>query len=147
MIHEAISDLIKIELAHVYQFDNRGEVQLYEFDSDVEYNGSRYGGYIRQIRSNRVNDNTIKNYWKTDYKLVLFVNKNKCLDDVKNIIANIDGASGKGDFLKIEVNTVYLDNLSNIKQEFKKLKDFGDKKVIIADISIFEIFCKTKINC
>jgi hypothetical protein len=144
MINEIISDLIKIELAHVFQFEKNGEVVLYNFDSDSIFDSKNFGGYLRQIKSTKIEDANVTNYYKTDYKLVLFFNPNRCFDDIKNILANVESIKRIGNITSIKVRTFYLDSVLNMKQE--KLKGLN-KKVIIADIEVNEIICKTSINC
>ncbi len=144
MINEIISDLIKIELAHVFQFEKNGEVVLYNFDSDSIFDSKNFGGYLRQIKSTKIDDSNVNNYYKTDYKLVLFFNPNRCFDDIKNILANVESVKRIGNITSIKVRTFYLDSVLNMKQE--KLKGLN-KKVIIADIEVNEIICKTSINC
>ena len=144
MINEIISDLIKIELAHVFQFEKNGEVVLYNFDSDSIFDSKNFGGYLRQIKSTKIDDSNVNNYYKTDYKLVLFFNPNRCFDDIKNILANVESVKRIGNITSIKVRTFYLDSVLNMKQE--KLKGLN-KKVIIADIEVNEIICKTLINC
>jgi hypothetical protein len=144
MINEIISDLIKIEIAHVFQYERNGELVLYHFDSDSIFDTKNFGGYVRQIKSTRIEDKNVTNWFKTDYKLVLFFDPRKCFDDVKNILVNVESTKRVGDILGIKVKTFYLDSVLNAKQE--KLKGFN-KKVIIVDIEVTEMICKTPINC
>lgn len=144
MINEIISDLIKIELAHVFQYEKNGELVLYNFDSDSMFDSKNFGGYLRQIKSTKIDDKNVTNYYKTDYKLVLFFNPNRCFDDIKNILANVETVKRIDNIVSIKVRTFYLDSVLNMKQE--KLKGLN-KKVIIADIEVNEIICKTSINC
>lgn len=144
MINEIISDLIKIELAHVFQFEKNGEIVLYNFDSDLIFDNKHFGGYIRQIKSSKIEDNNVSNYFRTDYKLVLMFDPKKCFDDIKNILANVESTKRVGDIVSIKVRTFYLDSVLNMKQE--KLKGIN-KKVIIADLEVNEIICKKSINC
>jgi hypothetical protein len=144
MINEIISDLIKIEIAHVFQYERNGEVVMFHFDSDSIFDTKNFGGYVRQIKSTRIEDKNVTNYFRTDYKLVLFFDSKRCFEDIKNILANVESGKRIGDILGVKVKTFYLDSVLNAKQE--KLKGFN-KKVIIADIEVTEIICKTPINC
>ena len=142
MINEIISDLIKIELAHVFDFDSI--LIRFCFDSDLIFDNKHFGGYLRQIKSSKIEDNNVSNYFRTDYKLVLMFDPKKCFDDIKNILANVESTKRVGDVVNIKVRTFYLDSVLNMKQE--KLKGIN-KKVIIADLEVNEIICKKSINC
>lgn len=140
-----LSRLLGIDIANVRIEKEDKDTRIYLNESNDLFNTAKYSGYIRQVGAERVDGRGF--VFANTYKLVLFLPKDMCDSDCLNIILNAETTrTGLDEVGFIKVKRYFLDSADNVKKEVKE-KIYLKYKVVIADLDVEEIICKTKINC
>lgn len=147
MINEVISDLINIEVARVEKMPQDKQMLIYLYDTQELFSTNIYKGYVRMTKGSRFDLANGQPMTRNNYKLVLFLDKTKCLQEIMNIIANLELKNQVGTIMSLKVGDYYLDSWDNILKEMNKDKFYTKYKVIVVDLESEEIICKEKIKC
>ena len=140
-INEIISDQIKKEIALVHYTDKGKERFIYDTENNKLFDTSINNGFLRIIDSEK--HPKIDNTYIHNGKLVLFF-QNECSDIIKNIAVNLDFNPRNSLFKEVKVNKIYWDSVENQRRELKSEK-YLDYYIIVLDVRITEVFCKTNI--
>lgn len=146
MLHKLLTSLLGVQIANVrFEKEDKNTV-IYLSDTNELFNTLRYGGFVRSVSSERV-ERDRGFVFLTTYKLVLFLDKDMCDSDALNFILNSETKrTGYSELGYVKVKRYFLDSLDNVKKEIKD-KIYLKYKVVIADLEVEEIICKTKITC
>ena len=134
-----------MKIASVHYTKVNGEFRIYLADTKRDFSTTEYGGFIRNISSERTG--TVGFEFLKTYKVVLFLDKDMCDEDAERYILNIETERTLDKNIKyVRIKRHFLDSYENIKKEVKD-NIYADYKVVVIEIEVKENICKKLIKC